>query len=203
MTAKNNELIPVMADLESGMEFVRFEDDTEFLIEKSSLYEKRELNVKVAEFLLLRGKKKGNKQRAIWVVEAKKNVSLDRFSGAAHELPTYDIAKEFVSLINEKLFNAVALTLIGISGRCSDQQYQEIPDKFRSIKWENIKFCFLLVVRDCPDALLPSYSRALSNASYASQNELPHRAVKSMLGLKKQKIYVLNERLARQYKFIR
>ena len=193
MTTKNNELISVILKRDPGMDFVRFEDDTVFPIEDSTLYQRRKQHVKMAEFLLL---KRANEEEAatIFIIEAKLEVSPDENS---------DKAKTTVASVSEKFFNALALTLIGIAGRCDADESIEIPNEFRNIDWNTANFRFLLVIKNCSDRLLYKYRDSLSDASRTTGWKRPHHAVQSMLDIKYPEIYVLNEKLAREYKFIR
>ncbi len=176
------------------MDFVRFEDDTVFPIEDSTLYQRRKQHVKMAEFLLLKKNPAGEGVPTISIIEAKLEVSPDE---------TSDKAKEIVASVAEKFFNALALTLIGIAGRCNAQQFEEIPNEFRNIDWDAANLRFILVIKNCSDRLLYKYRDSLSDASRTSDRKLPHHAVQSMLGIKNPIISVLNERLAREYKIIR
>ncbi len=201
MTETGNEMISILPTLESGMDFVRSAQDTAFCIESSSLYKNRKQNVKMAEFLLLKRSKKSN---TIWIIEAKPRIGQDGASDITDQPATRSIAQEFATEVNEKLFNALALTLIGIAGKCTPDQSQEIPVEFRNIDWGKANLRFLLVVKECPDNMVSKFSAGLSEAcSRASKSNLPYRSVQRMLGITNPKISVLNEKQARKYEFIR
>ena len=201
MTETGNEMISILPTLESGMDFVRSAQDTAFCIESSSLYKNRKQNVKMAEFLLLKRSKKSN---TIWIIEAKTTIDQDGAADVTDESATRSMAREFATEVNEKLFNALALTLIGIAGKCTPDQFQDIPVEFRNIDWKKANLRFLLVVKECPDNMVDTYSAGLSKAYLrASKSTLAYRAVQSMLGINNPKISVLNEKQARKYEFIR
>ena len=201
MTETGNKMISILPAPESGMDFVRSAQDTAFCIERSKLYEKRNHNIKMAEFLLLKRSKKSN---TIWIIEAKTTIDQDGAADVTDESATRSMAREFATEVNEKLFNALALTLIGIAGKCTPDQSQEIPVEFRNIDWGKANLRFLLVVKECPDNMVSKFSAGLSEAcSRASKSNLPYRSVQRMLGITNPKISVLNEKQAREYKFIR
>jgi hypothetical protein len=140
------------AIIESGMTFGPYPAGHCFYIEKSKSYSRIQEGVKMAEFLLLRGKDKLS--AVVWVVEAK---------STAPKLETQPNFRDFIDEIRTKLTNGFLLAVAMRLGRHPDGLL-ELPEPFAELNLKTSSFRFVLVINRCCEAWLPPLQEALALA---------------------------------------
>jgi len=131
------------AIIESGMIFGPYPDGQCYYIEKSACYEKVQVGVQMAEFLLLRQQEQGP---TMWVVEAKSSCPRD-FTAYMDEILV-------------KLVNAFMLGVAACLGR-HPAANDEMPQTFKDLDLASTSFRFVLVIRGVPEYHLEVLQNAL------------------------------------------
>jgi hypothetical protein len=201
--------------IESELTFGPFLEGCCFYIEKSQTYRRIETGVKTVEFLLLRTNVKANKTE-IWMIEAKKSSpdpkshgNLDKRIEKMREKLTDNmyLAKQveeicikltpspfdiYIEDICNKFTSALAL-FIAIRLQRHREGDAELSDNLKQIDLANVRFVFVLVIKNCEEKWLPPIQEALNKAlrpTIKTWNLLPP------------KVLVLNEDWARSQQLI-
>ena len=162
---------------ESDMTFGPFDQDRLFHIDKSDVYRQIGENVKTVEYIYL------NDRKTLQLVEVKTSMpNIDTRSESQEKQEKYekdyqDLTDKFVHSVN--LLTAV---LLGKHG-----QMQDVGETLASISsFRDIRFCFILVVRNSEDQWLAG-----------PKAELDYR-LKAFRKIWKADVIVLNEELAKK-----
>ena len=138
--------------LESGMPFGPFPKEKVFPVEKSEIYDSVKKGFKTVEFLLLQ--KRGN-DNVLLMVEAKSS------SPNPNNPDSRMRHGEFIGEIKEKFVHSL-LFFLGIKlERFKDFTEKDWPNVFQSVDLSDLRFCFVLVVRDHHINWLPSLQDCL------------------------------------------
>lgn len=166
---------------ESGMTFGPFPDGNCFYIEKSTIYQNIQEDLKIAEFLLLHHD--NDKTPTIWIVEAKSSTPRPETQ------PNFD---KFITEIHEKLVNAFFLGIASCLKR-HPQAEKELPEPFKSLNFSEIEVRFVLIINGHQENWLPPIQDALKKLL---------RATVKTWALSPTSVVVLNDKLARNYGLI-
>lgn len=203
--------------IESELTFGPFPEGHCFYIEKSQTYKRIESGVKMVEFLLLRTSVTANKT-AIWMIEAKKSSPNPNTHGKLEERMN-EVSKKlnsnsseysdaqiedicikltphpfdiYVGEICNKFVNALTLFTAIHLGRHGNGT-SELSDNLKQIAPANVRFVFVLIIKNCEEEWLSHIQEALNKAlrpTINTWNLLPPN------------ILVLNEDLARRKQLI-
>jgi len=165
------------------MQFGPFPEEHCFCIDRSSLYQRIQKEVKMADFLLL--KERRDFAPVVWVVEAK--------SSNPHTEANLSGLNNYISEIGEKLENAVNLWLALGLGRHGLAK-NELPAPLRDPDLSAIGFRLVLVIRDCENADLPQLQDALLQRL---------RRTIHLWAMGANVVVVMNEKMARKHGLIR
>lgn len=165
---------------ESGMAFGPYPEGSFFYIEKSTMYQRVQDSVPIAEFLLLRHSKKGP---VIWVVEAK--------TSSPHSKNETDFDK-YIASVSQKLINALSLGLAACLKR-HQAAYAELPQKFQKLDLAVLDFRLVLVVKKCKTEWIPPLKEALDKSL---------RATVKTWALSPTAVVVFNEELAQEKQLV-
>ena len=160
---------------ESGMQFGPYAEDCCFHIEKSSLYQRIQDNVLMAEFLFLREKPDRD---IVFVIEAKS-------SSPRQESSTFD---DYIESIREKLTNGLTLYLAARLSRHPNAQVQ-MSALFQNLDLSKTDFRLLLIINGHQEGWLPPLHDALREAL---------RSTVKVWGLSATSVAVLNDDMARK-----
>jgi hypothetical protein len=175
---------------ESGMKFGPYPEDECFYIEKSQTYKRIQQNVKMAEFLLLRSRKRSQQ---LWIVEAKLTApNLEKSVPNSDKQPN-DFDK-FIKEVHEKLSNALSLWLALYLKRHPNEN---LPQVFQELHLANVEFRLILVVKKHQEDWLPPLQDALQKSL-----KKPLHVTRLIWGLSTMKVIVMNDKLAQDKKLI-
>ena len=166
---------------ESGMTFGPYPENQCFYIEKSRTYASIQKGVQMAEFLLLRIRKKA--PPVIWVVEAKSS------SPRPEMQPNFD---DFITSIREKMVNAFSLGWASCLQRHQHAE-TECPESFKALDLSQTNVRFVLVINGHQEVWLPPIQEALTKALQAT--------IKTW-AFPPASVAVINDDLARRYGLI-
>lgn len=122
-----------------------------FHIEKSNCYAAIQNHTKMAEFLLLRTRRR---IPVIWIVEAK--------SSTPHP-DTQTKFNDFIAEIREKLINAFSLGWASCLKRHQEAE-AELPEGFKTLNLSQVDIMFVLVIKGHQKKWLPPLQDELKNA---------------------------------------
>jgi len=203
--------------IESDLTFGSFPEGHCFYIEKSQTYKQIEAGVKIVEFLLLRPNVNANKT-VIWMVEAKKSSPHPKTQGKLKErmdevrkklnsnsLEYSDLQIEdicinltphpfdiYVEEICNKFVNTLSL-FVAIHLKRHSNGDSELSEKLKQIDLAQVRFVFVLVIKNCEKEWLIPIQEALNKAL---------RPTIKTWNLSSPNIFVLNEDLARSKQLI-
>ena len=160
---------------ESGMVFGEYAEENGFQIEKSKLHDKIGNGIKVVEFILI------NEPNKLNFIEAKASSPQPR----EDNMERFD---EFIGEITDKFIHSFNLYYSGIMKR--NNGYDEISNKFFDINNSEVKFKFILVIKNHKKEWLAPLSEALK------RQLIVHNTIW------KSEVIVINEDMAREYKLI-
>ena len=160
---------------ESGMVFGEYAEENVFQIEKSKLHDKIGNGIKVVEFILI------NEPNKLNFIEARSSSPQPR----EDNMERFD---EFIGEITDKFIHSFNLYYSGIMKR--NNGYDEISNKFFDINNSEVKFKFILVIKNHKKEWLAPLSEALK------RQLIVHNTIW------KSEVIVINEDMAREYKLI-
>jgi hypothetical protein len=201
---------------ESGLTFGSFPEGHCFYIEKSQAYQNIGSAVKMVEFLLLRPHATANKT-AIWMIEAKKTAPNPNSQGKLEErmnevkeklnsnLDYSDAQIEdicvnltphpfdvYIEEICDKFVNALTLFVSIYLDRYSSK-CDELSDNFNQINLANIRFVFVLVIKNSKEEWVKNVQEALNKKLRPKITTWNLAAIN---------IHVFNEEMARRKQLI-
>lgn len=172
----------MMTIIESGMTFGPFAKEDCYYLEKSTIYQQIQQDVKIAEFLLLRTNK-ATGHSAVWVIEAKSSAP------APNNQERFD---EYLEEIRAKLTNALILGVATCLHRHPNADL-ELPDSFKTLNLTAIHFKLVLVINGFKDEWLVPLQEALSKKL---------RATVKIWALSPNAVSVINDTMARKHGLI-
>jgi hypothetical protein len=138
--------------IESGMTFGPFPHGHCFHIEKSEVYRKVKVGVKMVEFLLL--KIRDGHPPIVWMVEARSSTPKPQ------PQPNFDA---FIDEMRQKFTNALSLGLAACLKRHEDAD-AELPEPFKGLDLSVTSFRLILVINHHKDAWCDPLRDALEKA---------------------------------------
>lgn len=168
--------------VESNMTFGPYPEGHCFRIEKSEVYTDLQQDIKIAEFILFRPENE-EKAPAICIVEAKSSTPRPETQ------PNFD---DFITEIRDKFINAFSIGLSCCLKRHKKSD-KELPEPFKNLYLSQVEVQFFLIINGHKDEWLPPIKDEL------------HKSLRVMIktwALSSKSVLVLNNELAKKYKFI-
>lgn len=167
--------------IESGMSFGPFPDGHCFHIEKSEVYRKVKVGVKMVEFFLL--KIRDGHPPIVWMVEARSSTPKPQ------PRPNFD---DFIDEMRQKFTNALSLGLAACLMRHEDAD-AELPEAFKGLDLSIAGFRLILVINHHEEAWCFPLQDALQKAL---------RSTVKTWALGPAVVLVINDGMARSYGLI-